>query len=86
MIPKVTERYLEVVQKFPPDPSLGEVVAPTASKATKKGIKSLTLYDVKEGKFDEASARVVDFMSNFNDIEGAEWALEVWAKQAEPET
>ena len=76
---KVNERYLEMLQKFPPDNSLGEQVVPVATRATKDGSETLGLTLVKEGKFDEALIRVGAMMSMFSEIEGFEFSIETWA-------
>lgn len=81
-IDEVVKKILEVMQKFPPDLSLGEQVA-GATKADEKGIVGLTVYEVKEGKFDEAMKRWMIVMSEFRNIEGYEYSMDVWATTIE---
>ena len=75
---KVNERYLEMLQKFPPDNSLGDQVVPVAARASKDGFETLGLTLVKEGKFDEALLRIGGMMTMFSDIEGYEFSIETW--------
>ena len=80
---KLTERYIEMLQKFPPDNSLGEQVVPLAAKATKDGYETLGVTLVKEGKFDEALIRTGAALSMFADIEGFEHSIEAWVTYQE---
>lgn len=77
-IDEVVKKYLEVLQKFPPDPSMGEQVA-NATRADGQGIVGLTVFEVKEGKFDEAMKRWMSAMTEFRNIEGYEYSMDVWA-------
>ena len=80
---EVAKRYLEVVQKYPPDNTLGETLVPVAVKTTKKGIKTMSIYEIKEGKLEEANTRAGNAMAMFNDIEGYEYSVERWATVSE---
>ncbi|MFX1297801.1 MAG: hypothetical protein ACFFD2_23515 [Promethearchaeota archaeon] len=83
MAAAVGKRYLEMLQKFPPDPSLSQTVVPAALKRTDYGIKGITISEVKEGKLDEALKRSMNQLSMFNDLEGVEISLEVYATASE---
>ena len=80
---KVNEKYLEMIQKFPPDNTLSEQVVPAAVKATKKGYEVMSIQLVKEGKFDETVARVGAALAMLRNIEGYEYSIEVWATLGE---
>ena len=75
---KVNEKYMEMLQKFPPDNSLVEQVVQVAVRATKDGYEVLGVNLVKEGKFDEAIIRIGAMMLMFADIEGYEFSIETW--------
>lgn len=81
-IDEVVKKNLEIVPKYPPNPSLGESVV-TAAKGVDQGIVSLTVYEVKEGKFDEAMEIWMKGAAEFRNIEGLEYSIEVWATTAE---
>ena len=77
--PKIAKKYLEYLQKFPPDDSLGELIIPSAVKITDEGIRALSVSRVKKGKFDEAWKLAIDQRAFFLDVEGYEGSVEVWA-------
>lgn len=80
---KVAKRYLEVIQKYPPDNTLWEMLVRNAIKTTKKGIKTLTICEIKEGKLEEANTLIGNLMAMFIDIEGHEYSIETWATDSE---
>jgi len=75
---KSGERFIEVSQKNPPDESLGKQVVPIAAKATKEGIKVLSITEVAKGKFEEAFKRTGELLANYHDIEGHEVSVDVY--------
>ena len=76
-IPEVAKRYLKVMEKFPPDETLSEVIVPASVKATERGIATIGISLVKEGKLEEALARTTQSMVMYHDIEGYEFSVEV---------
>ncbi len=77
--PKLGKKYLEYIQKFPPDNSLGDLIIPSAVKITDEGIRVLSVSRVKKGKFEEAWKLAFDQRAFFLDVEGYEGSIEVWA-------
>ena len=59
-IDELLKKNLEVVPKYPPNPSLGETVV-SATKADGQGIVSLSIYEVKKGKFEYVSEAYEDY-------------------------
>ncbi|MFW9941256.1 MAG: hypothetical protein ACFFFT_09455 [Candidatus Thorarchaeota archaeon] len=51
---KAGKAYLEALQKYPEDRSIAIPIIRAAVKMTKKGIHSISITSVKEGKFKEA--------------------------------
>jgi len=80
---KVADRYFEVIQKNPPDESLGNMAVPIAAKSTVEGIKVITILEVAEGKFEEAFIRTGEFQRSFSDIEGYGCSIDVYATLAD---
>jgi hypothetical protein len=76
-IPEVAKRYLKVMEKFPPDKTLSEVVVPASVKATERGIATIGISLAKEGKLEEALSRTIQSMVMYHDIEGYEFTVEV---------
>jgi len=81
-IDELLKKNLEVVPKYPPNPSLGETVV-SATKADGQGIVSLSIYEVKKGKFEEAMDLWVKGQMEFRNIEGYEFSIETWVTAAE---
>ena len=75
---EVEKRYIEVLQKYPPETSLAEQVVPVAERATKDGLEIMSISLVKEGKFDQALARIGSASAMFGNIEGYEYSIKVW--------
>ena len=76
---KVAQKYFEVLQKFPDDDSIAEVIIRSAVKVTEDGIRVLGVTRVKEGKFEEAWNQSMESRAAFLDLEGYEASIEVWA-------
>ena len=80
---EVGKRYLEALNKYPPDESLATNVVPAAVKATAQGIRVIGISEVKEGKFEEAYTRTVNMMVMFHNIEGFEYTVDIYLKVEE---
>ncbi|MFW9890540.1 MAG: hypothetical protein ACFFER_20390 [Candidatus Thorarchaeota archaeon] len=76
-VPEVAKRYLEVMEKYPPDETLIEPVVPASVKATERGISTIGISLAKEGKLEEALSRTIQSMVMYHDIEGYEYSVEV---------
>ena len=76
-------KYLEALAKYPPDENLGTEPVPAAVKATNEGIKVLSIMDVKQGKLEEAMARMVNFEAMFLNIVGYEHEIATYYKAEE---
>ena len=68
----------EMSKKYPPDMSLAEYIVPAAGRATEKGLESMSILKLKEGKFDDLAKRLVRNMAMFHKIEGFEYSVEIW--------
>ena len=76
---EVLQVYQEMSKKYPPDLSLAEYVVPVAGRATEKGLESMSIYKLKEGKFDEIAKRIMSVMEMFHKVEGFEYSVEIWS-------
>ncbi len=76
---EVAKRYFEMLEKFPPDESLGELIVPAAVTTTKQGVKVMVVSEVKEGKLEEALTYTGNQMAMFQDIVGFEYATRVYS-------
>ena len=76
---KVSKRFMESLQKFPDDDSLGEVIIRSAVKTTQEGVNILTVSSVNEGKLEESLKNANNQIAFFIDIEGYEASIELWS-------
>ncbi|MBC8458405.1 MAG: hypothetical protein H8D67_10465, partial [Deltaproteobacteria bacterium] len=82
-VKEVVEKYFEALQKFPLDENLETEVVPVASKTTKKGVKTMSIGEVKEGKLEKALARAGSTVALFYDIVGFECTIDVYSTAEE---
>ena len=73
----VAKMYLEERKKYPRDKSLLKVVA-ECIRSDKKGIKTMGVAEVKEGRLQEALKRQQEILTMYRNIEGYTSTLEVW--------
>ena len=78
---EVVKKGIESNKKFPPDESLGEGLIPgNAIKATKDGVKTISVLKVSKRKLEEAYLRSQAIGNFFAlSIEGFEYTIEVWS-------
>ena len=72
---EVAEKYIEVMQKIPDDPSIAETLVPVGVSSCKDGIEVISIGDVKKGKYDEAMNLVLRRMVMFHGIEGYRYEI-----------
>ena len=82
-VEEVQKIYMELVKKYPPDDSIAETLIRGAGKASEKGYEGMSIWKVKEGKFDPMVIRIMKAMSMFNNIEEFGWSVDVWATPEE---
>ena len=75
---EITEKYFEVVKKYPFDRSLGKDSIPVAITTNKKGVKILSIMEVKEGKLEDALTWTSKRMFLLQSIKGWEYKVRVW--------
>ena len=75
---EVVKKYLELIPKYPADESLGVNVAQPVT-FTDTGLKVVSIWEVKEGKFEAAYTRINTYFYEFKNIEGCETSIKVWS-------
>ena len=80
---EVAKKFLEVAKKFPHDKSLGKNLFPGALMRTQSGIKSISMFEVKDGKLEAALERVNKVLAVYSEIEGVNSTVELMATLAE---
>ena len=81
-VDEVVKKYLELLPKYPPVPSLGKTVV-NATKLVEQGVKSLSVYEVEAGKLEEAISLWTKGIAEYRNIEGYEVSIDIWATGAE---
>ena len=81
--PKLAKKYLEYMQKFPEDSSIGKTMIQGALMRTKHGIKGVTITEVNEGKLEAAIDRAQDLVDVYSEIEGVNARFDIMATLGE---
>jgi hypothetical protein len=75
---EVAKRWIESLQKYPPDASLSKTIA-IGVNPTKNGIKVVVIGEVGKGKYEEALLRGIRSTHEFMaDIEGFKYEIETF--------
>ena len=74
---EVAKVYLEERKKYSRDKSLQKVVA-ECIRSDEKGLKTMGIAEVKEGRLQEALKRQQEILTMYRHIEGYTSKLEVW--------
>ncbi len=80
---EIAQKAIEVIPKFPPDPSIMTVVVPGALIGSPNGITSIAINEVKEGKLEDALNQTTEMILEFADIEGFNYKVEIATTQIE---
>ena len=80
---EVAKKNIEMIQKNPPEPSIGEGLA-LGIKATIEGMKALYVGEVKKGKVEEYMLRMASQYQEFAlQIDGFKYQIEIYFDIAE---
>jgi hypothetical protein len=74
----VAKKYLEVMQKYPPDESQGEMILLPVQKATKEGIRVIMAWKSKDGKEKDSMMTLAKAQLMYSDIEGYKWSMDTY--------
>ena len=72
---EAAEKYIEVMQKIPEDPSIAEPLVRVGVSSGKDGIEVISISDVKKGKYEEAMNLALRRMVMFHGIEGYRYEI-----------
>ena len=76
---EVAKKYLEVMEKYPPDESIAKSVVPAAVKSSQEGLESLMIDAVERQKVGDAYNRAIRMMIEFRNIEGFKYEVKIWS-------
>ena len=80
---KVAKKYLEMMKKYPPDPEISETIV-ICARATKEGIETLSVANVKKGKVEEALSRAATQNQEYaTSIDGYKYEVNAYLDMAE---
>jgi len=79
---EVAKKYIEMVKKYPADPSLGEMLT-LGTRATLEGIKVVSIGSIAKGKVEEALSNLATQYQEYTSIEGFKWQVEMLMDMAE---
>ena len=75
---EVVKKYLKVMEKYPPDDSLGKQIVPVATTTSKDGLESLSVTEVEKQKVGDALDREKTAFIEFRNIEGFKYEIKTW--------
>ncbi|MFX1378622.1 MAG: hypothetical protein ACFFA4_05975 [Promethearchaeota archaeon] len=80
---KVAKKNIEMLKKYPADPSIGEGIA-LGVKSTTEGMQVLFVADVKKGKVEEYMSRMAKQYQEYAlEIDGFKYQIETYFDVAE---
>jgi hypothetical protein len=76
---EVAKKYVENMEKYPPDESISKTIVPVAVSTTKKGIETLSVAEVESQKLGDAIERETLHMIEYRNINGFRYEIKTWA-------
>ena len=80
---EVGKKFLEVVKQFPPDKTISKVIVRVGVRTTKDGMKSFSIYEIKEGKLKEFMNLAYKQILIYSEIEGYKTEMEFYMSGVE---
>ena len=80
---EVAKKYMEVIEKYPPDESLTKEVVPVAVNVNKDGIETISIDEVERQKVGDALNRAGRILAEFRNISEYNYEIKTWAKVEE---
>lgn len=75
---EVGQRFIEVAKKYPPDRSLEKVILRMAARIIDDEIVTISVSEVKEGKYEEMLKRATEQQLLYADIEGIKFTVDAY--------
>ncbi len=80
---EAAKKYLEVVEKYPPDETLEKVILDSAIDADENGLHGLSIIEPQEGKLEEALKRTETIMVEYLSVPDYRWEIKIWSTPEE---
>jgi hypothetical protein len=84
--PLVGQKYIEVMQKYPPDESLGETALNPILRATKDGVHVLQAWKCKDDKVKDSVIMLAKIQQMFVGLEGYQYSMNTYVDVTEAYT
>jgi hypothetical protein len=79
----VGQKYIEVAQKYPLDKSLGNMVLPPISQATRDGVHFISAYECKDDKVKHMMMALAKAMLMYTELEGYRYSIDTYIDPTE---
>ena len=76
---EIGKKALEINEKIPEDETISKTILPGGLMRTKNGIKGISIYEVMEGKFEEAFSRASEILALYAEAEGVNSRIDTMA-------
>jgi hypothetical protein len=80
---EAAKKYMEVIEKYPPDDSLAKVIIQSAIDVDEDGIHGLSISEPLEGKLEEALKRTETIMVEYLSVPDYRYEIKIWATAEE---
>lgn len=80
---EMTEKYLQVLEKYPFDESVGNQIVPVAVTVNISGYESLSIVETDTARTGDALEYAKRFMIEFRNIEELNYEIKAWSTAAE---
>ncbi len=80
---EVGKKALEIMEKLPQDEMISKTILPGGLMRTKNGTKGIAVYEVMEGKFEEAFNRASEILALYAEVEGLNSRIDTMTTAAE---
>ena len=79
VVDEVAKKYLENLEKYPPDDSISKTIVPVAASSTKKGIEVISVEEVDRQKLGDALEKEAISMAEYRHINGFRYEIKLWS-------
>jgi len=80
---EIGKKALEVIEKVPEDETISKTILAGGLMRTKNGIKGISIYEVMEGKFEEAYSLAGDILAIYAEVEGVNSRIDTMTSAVE---
>lgn len=78
LVDEVAKKYIENMEKIPPDESIAKTIVPVAVSTTEKGIETISIDEVESQKLGDALEHNALFMAEYRNINGFRYETKAW--------